>query len=167
LAALHGDWTVEGLLRSEGSAASLSGRWSFAQTADGWGVRATMQTEIEGWGAIEECVLIGLDAASGSIRHFSMNKYTIRDHIGGWTGDNTLVVSYMGIQEGKEVGEEVTIDFVAPERIIAHIVEQADGEVIITTDLTLTKESGVDLRPVRPSVEKSHTGSTVISSGSQ
>jgi hypothetical protein len=141
LAAFHGDWTVEGLLRSKGWAPPLSGRWSFAQTADGWGVRATMQTEIEGWGAIEECVLIGLDAATGSIHHFSMNKYTIRDHIGGWTGDNTLVISYIGMHEGKEVGEEITIDFVAPERIIAHIVEKADGEVTITTDLTLTRGS--------------------------
>ena len=139
LAAFHGDWTVEGLLTSEGSAAPLSGRWSFAQTADGWGVRATMQTEIEGWGAIEECVLIGLDAAAGLIHHFSMNKYTIQDHIGGWRGDNTLVVSYVGMQEGKEIAEEITIDFAAPDRINAHIIEQADGEVIITTDLTLTR----------------------------
>ena len=39
-----------------------------------------------------------------------------------------------------EVTEEIAIDFVAPGRIVARVIEQADGAVVITTDLTLARQ---------------------------
>jgi hypothetical protein len=66
-----------------------------------------------------------------------MNKYAIRDHSGDWDGEGRLAVRSIAVQEGQEVTEEITIDFVAPHRMVARVVEEANGEVVIT-DLSLT-----------------------------
>ena len=60
---------------------------------------------------------------------------------GGWVDENTLVVRYVGGQAGEEVIEEIAIDFVAPDRIIGHVIEQVDGAIAITTDLSMTKQT--------------------------
>lgn len=70
-----------------------------------------------------------------------MNKFTIRDHRGGWIDDNKLVVRYEGVHDGTQVSEEITIDFIDPDRIIGRVVEQADGVIMITTDLKMKRRA--------------------------
>jgi hypothetical protein len=98
-----------------------------------------MKTEIEGWGVIEESEMAGYDAAQGKVHLIGMNKYVVRDHIGEWVDATTLKVLYRGQQDGKEVTEEVTIDFSTPDVQRGWIVEKVDGVVAITTELTLTR----------------------------
>jgi hypothetical protein len=136
-AAFLGEWTVQGALKAGELPAAVSGRWRYEQAVDGWGVRGILFTEIEGMGTFEENELIGFDAPEGKIHLFSMNKYAIRDHSGDWDGEGRLAVRSIAVQEGQEVTEEITIDFVAPHRMVARVVEEANGEVVIT-DLSLT-----------------------------
>ena len=140
LAAFLGEWRVEGTLSAEGFPAAVSGRWTFEQAVNGWGVRGTLHTEIEGMGAFEESELIGFDETEGMIHLFSMNRYAIRDHSGGWIDETKLSVQYKGKQEGKDVTEAITIDFVAPGRMVGGVIEKADGVVVITTDLTMERQ---------------------------
>lgn len=100
-----------------------------------------MDTQIEGMGAFEENELIGFDSVEGKIHLFSMNKFAIRGHIGQWTDQNTLVVRYTGEDEGKVVTEEITVEFTKPGRMTGRVIERSDGEVLITTDLTMDRES--------------------------
>jgi hypothetical protein len=141
LAAFLGEWRVEGVLRAGDDQAAVSGRWRFEKAVDGWGVLGVMDTEIEGMGVFEESELIGFDAVDGKVHMFSMNKFAIRDHVGGWTDENTLVVRYTGEDEGKLVTEDITVEFRPPSRMMGRVVEQADGGILITTDLTMDRHS--------------------------
>lgn len=140
LAAFLGERTVQGALKAGELPAAVSGRWRYEQAVDGWGVRGILATEIEGMGTFEENELIGFNAAEGKTHLFSMNKYAIRDHSGDWAGKYRLAVRYVGVQEGHEVTEKITIDFVTPHRMVARVVEEANKEVVIITDLTLTRQ---------------------------
>lgn len=139
LAAFVGEWTVVGSLALGMDRAMVSGQWRFEEAAGGWGVFGKMNTEIEGMGAFGENELIGFDEVGGNTHLFSMNRFTIRDHVGGWADEDTLVVQYVGIDEGKQVTEEITIEFVEPGRMVARVIEQAGGEIIITTDLIMER----------------------------
>lgn len=142
LAAFMGEWTVAGSLMIGEERAEVSGRWRFEQAIDGWGVIGIMRTEIEGMGTFEENELVGFDEVGGNIHLFSMNKFTIRDHVGGWTGEDTLLLEYSGTNgEGKLVTEEITIDFIRPDGILGHVIEKTDGEVMVSTDLILERRS--------------------------
>lgn len=141
LAAFLGRWRVEGFLTAGEDRVAVSGTWRFTKAVNGWGVSGSLDTEIEGMGAFEESELVGFDTVEGKIHLFSMNKFTIRDHSGGWIDEGKLAVQYDGVHEGTEVTEEITIDFAAPDRIVGTVIERADGEVIVTTDLTMTRQS--------------------------
>jgi len=100
-----------------------------------------MDTYIEGMGTFEESELIGFDTVGGRIHMFSANKYAIRDHLGDWTRDDQLKVRYKGTHGLGEITEEITVDFEGPDRIVARVIEHSDGAVVMTTDLTLTRQS--------------------------
>jgi hypothetical protein len=99
-----------------------------------------MDTDIEGMGTFEESELIGFDTVGGQVHMFSANKYAIRDHLGDWTRDDQLTVRYRGIDGDSAVTEEITVDFEGPDRIVARVIEHADGAVVMTTDLTLARQ---------------------------
>jgi hypothetical protein len=139
LAVFIGQWKVEGRLRNGNTQAVVSGIWSFEPAIDGWGVRGILSTEIEGMGAMDESELIGFDAAQGKVHMFSANRFAIRDHVGEWTADDQLEVRYQATVDGSEITEDITLNFNEPGRIEADVVERADGAVVLTTDLTLTK----------------------------
>jgi hypothetical protein len=141
LTAFLGQWRVEGTLRNGESQAAVFGRWRFEPAIDGWGVSGIMDTSIEGMGTFEESELIGFDTVGGQIHMISANKYAIRDHLGDWTRDDQLTVRYQGIDGDSAVTEEITVDFEGPHRIVARVIEHADGAVVMTTDLTLARQS--------------------------
>jgi len=132
-----GEWRVDGTLEMDGRISPLSGTWKFTKIADGWGVAAEMDTTIEGIGSIQETVLIGYDSEHGKIRHFSMNKLAVRDHIGTWENQDTLVVVYKESSGGEDHSETITIRF-GSEQITGAVVEKVNDNVIIVTNLTLT-----------------------------
>jgi hypothetical protein len=140
LTAFLGQWRVEGTLRNGQSQAAVFGRWRFEPAIDGWGVSGIMDTDIEGMGTFEESELIGFDTVGGQVHMFSANKYAIRDHLGDWTRDDQLTVRYRGIDGDSAVTEEITVDFEGPDRIVARVIEHADGAVVMTTDLTLARQ---------------------------
>jgi hypothetical protein len=125
----------------DGKSSAITGQWRFMRAVDGWGVLGEMKTEIEGWGTFEETEIAGFDPAEGKVHLIGMNKFVVRDHIGGWIDPTTLKVLYRGRQGGKEVTEEVTIDFSTPDIQRGWIVEKVDGVVAITTELTLTRRA--------------------------
>jgi hypothetical protein len=141
LTAFLGQWRVEGTLRNGESQAAVFGRWKFEPAIDGWGVSGIMDTNIEGMGTFEESELIGLDTVGGQVHMISANKYTIRDHLGEWTREDQLKVRYKGTHGLSEITEEITLDFEGHDRIVARVIEHADGAVVMTTDLTLTRQS--------------------------
>lgn len=130
---------VEGSLAVGDDRAAVSGRWRFEEAVNGWGVLGVMDTEIEGMGAFQENELIGFDSVEGKVHLFSMNKFAIRDHIGGWTDQETLVVRYEGDDEGKLVAEEITVEFLKPDHMTGRVIEQSDGVVLITTELSMNR----------------------------
>lgn len=140
LTAFIGQWKVVGALREGDSEAVIVGEWRFEPAMDGWGVRGVLQTDIEGLGGpMEEFELIGFDAPAGNVHMFSANRYAIRDHVGGWTADDRLKVRYQGKVGARVVTEEITLNLDGRGRMVADIVEQVDGEVVLTTTLELTK----------------------------
>jgi hypothetical protein len=80
-----------------------------------------------------------LDAPAGNVHMFSANRYAIRDHVGGWSADDQLKVRYQGKVGARDVTEEITLNLDGRGRMVADIVEQVDGEVVLTTTLELTK----------------------------
>lgn len=139
LQAFAGDWVVAGTLEAAGSTSAISGRWHFEPAADGWGLRGRMETSIDGLDTLEEDELIGYDATDGDVHMFSMNRLAIRDHRGGWINERELEVAFAGRLEGRAVSEIFTIRFVGADRIEARVLEHADGELVVTTDLTLSR----------------------------
>ena len=141
LAVFIGQWKVEGTLRDGNAQAVISGVWRFEPAIDGWGVRGILKTDIEGMGAMNESELIGFDAVIGKVHMFSANRYAIRDHVGDWIDDQQLRVRYQETIGDTEITEEITLRFSEPGRISAEVIERADGAVILTTHLTLTKQA--------------------------
>jgi hypothetical protein len=141
LAIFIGAWSVEGTLRTGDGDAPVSGSWTFDQATDGWGVRGVMETEIEGMGAFEEAELIGFDAATGQVHLFSMNRFAIRDHVGSWTTADQLTVEYEDDDGDHVVTEVITIDVETADRLVGRVMESADGETTIETNLVLTRQA--------------------------
>ncbi len=139
LEALLGVWVVAGTMTTGDGPARISGRWQFSPAAGGSGVRTVGQTSIEGLGTFEEEELIGFDPGDGAVHMFSLNKLAVRDHVGAWKDDRTLVVEYRGIQGGKHCRERITIA-IDGDRMEATVVETLDGEVVVTTSLSLARE---------------------------
>lgn len=101
-----------------------------------------MHTEIEGMGSFEERELIGFDAVDENVHMFSMNKFTIRYHIGGWEDDTTLKTSYEHETEGTRTVEVITVRFETQDRMAGMVVEQVDGKTVLTTELEMQKVPG-------------------------
>jgi len=139
LDALLGAWVVAGSITSGDAPARISGRWQFTPAAGGAGVRMAGQTSIEGLGTFEEEELIGFDPGDGTVHIFSLNLLAVRDHIGAWRDDRTLVVEYNGTQGAKHCWEQITLA-IDGDRMHATVVETLDGEVVATTSLSLARE---------------------------
>jgi hypothetical protein len=139
LAAFIGDWIAKGTMIAEGNPSAISGEWRFTRAADGWAVLGEMNTDIEGIGLIQEIDIAAFDAVEGRVHLIGMNRFGVRDHIGDWIDPTTLLLVYRGRQDGKEVTEEVRIDFSTPDMQRGRIVEKVGGTVTITTDLVLTR----------------------------
>jgi hypothetical protein len=150
-----GEWTANGTMIADGKRAAIAGAWRFARAADGWGVVGELKTEIEGWGAIEETELAGYDAAEGKVHLIGMNKFVVRDHVGDWLDATTLQVVYRGQQAGREVIEEVTIDFSTPGVQRGRVLEKVDGVVTIVTELVLTRRAPIGALHARSPVDRS------------
>jgi hypothetical protein len=134
-----GEWDARGTMTAEGKSTALTGRWRFTGALDGWGVLGELKTEMEGFGTIEEIDIAAFNSATGKVHLTGMNRFVVRDHVGDWLDDKTLRVVYRGREGGKEVEEEVTIDFSTPGIQRGVVVETADGVPAIRTELTLTR----------------------------
>ena len=135
-----GDWSVEGSVTMEGNPARMTGSWRFTPAAAGWGVRAKLEAQVEGLGAMDEDDLAGFDAETGSFHVYSLtNTGNVHDHAGGWPDDNTFQMAYDGLQEGKAYREEVTISFLRADELEIHGKEYVGGQLISSTDVTLRK----------------------------
>lgn len=141
LVAFIGEWDVTGSMSDGTDQFPVTGRWMFTEAIDGWGVNGIMVTDIEGMGSFEESELIGLDAVTGEVHMFSMNKFTIRDHVGGWEDDHTLVTRYAADDGGTRTVEVITVTFHDLDRMTGSVVEQVDGETVLTTDLRMRKQA--------------------------
>jgi hypothetical protein len=141
LEAFLGEWNVVGTLTTEEGPAVVSGRWRFESAVNGWGVLGVLHTEIEGVGAFEENELIGFDANEGKIHLFSMNKFAIRDHTGGWLDEVRLRVQWQVAQGSAHVIEAIEIEFATPDRMIGRVIETTDGVVVATTDLKISRRA--------------------------
>jgi len=134
-----GEWVARGVMVADGKSSAITGEWRFTPAMEGWAVHGELKTEIEGFGAIEEIDIAVFDAARGKVHLIGMNKFVVRDHIGDWIDATTLRVLYRGEEGGKEVTEEVTIDFSTPDVQRGVVIERWNGAVAFTTELTLTR----------------------------
>lgn len=134
-----GDWIAKGTMVADGKSSAVNGEWRFTRAIDGWGVYGDFKTELEGFGTIEEIDIAVFDSVSRRVHLIGMNRFVVRDHIGDWLDDHTLHVVYRGRENGKDVTEEVTIDFSTPDVQRGVIVEKANGVLAIRTELTLTR----------------------------
>ena len=141
LQAFAGDWVVTGTMMVGGTMSAITGRWYFERTADGQGVRGRMETTIEGFGALEEDELIGYDPSEGLVHMISMNRLAVRDHRGSWVTEDVLEVEFSGQQLEQTVTEVITVRFVKASRIESHVTEHADGALVATTDLIMTRQA--------------------------
>jgi hypothetical protein len=141
LAAFVGHWDVAGSLTAGEDSGAVTGLWKFAPTIDGWGIRVTSETSIEGLGDFTEAELIGFDPAEGKLHMFSLNRFAARDHTGSWVAEDAFSVRYNGEVDGVDVVEEINIQFVDDNHLAAHIEERNDDALAITTDLTLKRRS--------------------------
>jgi hypothetical protein len=135
-----GAWILSGSMKMGEDSAQVSGRWVFSPVADGYGIRMEGQTTIEGMGSFDEEELIGVNPGDGTVHFFSLNKFAVRDHIGGWMDERTLYVEYKADQDGKECREGFTIE-ISGDRIEAKVLETLDGEPTVATHLTLIREA--------------------------
>lgn len=141
LAAFVGDWHVAGTLAAGEDHGAVTGLWNFAPAIDGWGIRVTSETSIEGMGDFTEAELIGFDPAEGKLHMFGLNRFAARDHVGSWVGDNAMSVRYTSTVDGVEVTEVINIEFVDSGHMAAHIEEFNDDLLVVSTHLTLERRS--------------------------
>jgi hypothetical protein len=146
LKAFIGEWRVSGEMIEGANRFPISGRWSFSEAINGWGVKGKMLTSIEGMGSFEEEELIGLDAVAGLIHLVSMNRITIRDHVGGWNDRGALVTSYESENDGELTTETISVRFPEADRMEGTVIEQVDGVTVLETELQLQKEASTAKR---------------------
>ncbi len=135
-----GDWNVEGTMTSEGNPLKVAGKWRFDRAAAGWGLKATLKMEIEGFGLYEEDDLIGFDSSDGMVHLFTLtNTAAVHDHKGNWKNPRTLFLEYTGTQGGKKLTEEIGVKFSGLGQFSIKEIDKLDGQVISTMDIILRK----------------------------
>lgn len=139
LAQFIGEWETKGTMIAEGKPSAIRGEWRFTRAADGWAILGEMKTEIEGFGTIDEIDIAAFDAVGRRVHLIGFNQFGVRDHVGDWIDDKTLVLLYRGQVDGKEVTEEVKIDFSTPNVQRGWVVEKVDDVVTIRTELVVTR----------------------------
>lgn len=139
-----GEWEVKGFLTAGDETSAITGLWKFEETVDGWGIKVTSETAIEGMGEFSEAELIGFDPAEEKMHMFSLNRFAARDHIGSWEADNTFSVRYAAEVDGTQVMEHINIRLVDADHMVARVEEFNDTVLAITTDLTLVRQERAD-----------------------
>lgn len=135
-----GRWTVEGTFQADDGTAAIKGDWRFEPALDGWGVLGTIATNIEGLGEFEETGVLGFEESTKTVHMFSANKFAIRNHEGEWVDLDRLRVRWVGSGDSAAAVEEIEVHFAQPDHITAKVVESADGAVIATTELSLSRD---------------------------
>lgn len=135
-----GEWVVEGSLTMEGNAAPVAGHWSFVPAAAGWGLRSKFEGMIEGMGRADEDDLVGFDAETGLVHIYSLtNTGNVHDHVGDWTGADTMEFVCETTQGGAPYREVITCDFTSPTSVTFHSTEHIGGELASTFEANLRK----------------------------
>ena len=112
----------------EGNSMPVSGIWRFVPAAAGWGLRAKFEGNVEGMGRMEEDDLFGFDAETGKTHIYSLtNTGNVHDHVGGWTGADSLEFVCATTQDGKPYREVIVCAFRGSE-VAVTITEWVEGQ---------------------------------------
>lgn len=139
---LVGTWGVELIIKlADGSILKGNGEVKAKEIVNGFGVRTEMDLDVEGLGKYVEQDLWGYQRWEKKVHLYSITTTAaVHDHAGNWKDDNTLVFHWEGLNEGKPATEDLTIKWVSADKITAHEIDAADGEVEMVLDYTLVRK---------------------------
>jgi len=139
-----GAWAVEGTLSAEGATMPLTGTWSFAPAAAGWGVASMLRGHIDPLGAYEEDDLLGFDAETGLFHIYSLtNTGAVHDHVARWVTSDRLEFDYTGLQGGKPYRETGSVEFIDARTMRVESEDYVDGALSSRMLATLRPAQGV------------------------
>lgn len=135
-----GDWTAQGSLAMEGNSLPVRGSWRFVPAAAGWGIRSKFEADIKGMGHMDEDDLAGFDAETGLSHIYSLtNTGNVHDHVGRWTGADSVEFVCETTQGGKPYREVIVCTFHGDRELVVSSTEYVGGEQISAFEATLRK----------------------------
>jgi hypothetical protein len=138
---LIGEWTVGIALKvSDDKIVSGCGEMSAVEIAD-LGVNSEINTRIEGFEDFYENDLWSFDRASGKVHLFSVtSEGESHDHVGTWTDDRNLELSWRGTFEDQELEEKIRVRWVSKDQIDLKETNLEFGKVKFTTDYVFKRK---------------------------
>lgn len=137
-----GSWKVTVLIHVPGKE-SLAGQGTVTsqRISLGNGVHSVMKVKFVGADPYEEHELWGYDSSEKKMHFYSVSSTgAVRDHIGHWTGDDTLEFEWNGHYEDKMANSRILIKWQSPTEITMNETLKSEGEILQLLSFKLKKE---------------------------
>ena len=138
---LIGEWTVGIALKiSEDKIVTGCGEMSAVEIID-LGVNSEINTHIEGYDDFYENDFWSFDRSTGKVHLFSVtSEGESHDHVGTWTDDKTLQLSWRGTFEDQELEEKITAKWVTKDQIELKETNYSLGNVTFIIDYVFKRK---------------------------
>jgi len=135
-----GTWSGRGELSEPGQKpVPLSLGLKCSKASSGWAVRCEM-TAKNGQMVITETDLMGVDPVTGQGHWYAVtNQGETHDHVAEWTDASTMKARHEWTQDGKRMGEDVTLRFGGRKSLEFRSVTSADGQEVARFSGTVTR----------------------------
>lgn len=127
---LQGTWRGEGTLEVDGAPSPVQGEAHFTPTAAGLGLASDIR--VRGPALPEEILISGLfgfDPGARALHYYAVTSDgDCHDHVGNWSGPDTLRFGYSGCTaEGQGMEEDIRFSFEGEDLLTATNVTHVDG----------------------------------------
>ena len=137
-----GNWRVTVLIHVPGKE-SLAGEGTVTsqRISLGNGVHSVMKVKLVGVGPYEEHELWAYDPSEKKMHFYSVSSTgAVRDHVGTWTGDDTLEFEWNGHYEDKVANGRILMKWQSPTEITMNETLKSEGEILQLLSFKLKKE---------------------------
>jgi hypothetical protein len=105
------------------------------------GINSEMTVQIENLDDYVESDLWSFDNAASKIHLFSANSQgDAHDHIGEWTNDKTLELSWKGCSEKEELEEKLTVTWVSKDQIEVKETDLSNGKIKLSANYVFKRK---------------------------
>ena len=135
-----GNWKGKATSSENGQSQSFDYNMDFKTDAAGWGLLYHENGAIPNAEPYIGFGMIGVDPADNAVHIFTVSNYgDVHDHKGIWTDGKHISLVYNGKTQGKQMKEELSINYVDANTFTFKDVVTIDGQIMQTLNAEMHK----------------------------